>query len=128
MLQSLGELLDKREPLSEDNIITLKDIHDLLKQKEEVISGLDTKILKGITDDDDIEMEILQTEEINSSISMARAKILHRLSSIALTKTTTKRPEAHTSPPEHVTRLLTLDLRTSVFWQSPSLSVLLGLF
>ena len=48
MLQNLGELLDKQEPLSEDNIATLKDIHVQLERKDLVISGLDAKILKGI--------------------------------------------------------------------------------
>ena len=92
----------------------LKNIHDQLEQKEEVISGLDAKILQNIIDDDDddIEMEILQSEEINSSISTVRAKILRCLSPTTSTEITVRRPEVHTSPPEHVTCLPKL----SVLW------------
>ena len=93
----------------------LKNIHDQLERKEEVISGLDTKILQNIIDDDDdddIEMEILQSEEINSSILTVRAKILCCLSPTTSTEITVRRPEVHTSPPEHVTCLPKL----SVLW------------
>ena len=80
LLQTLHETLsDMHSPLSEDQIATLKDLHDQLERKQELISGLDAKILEGITDNTEIEAEILQTEEINSSISNAKAKIVQRL-------------------------------------------------
>jgi len=41
--------------------------------------SLDAKILKSIMDEAEIEAEVLQTEEINSSICNARAKIEQRL-------------------------------------------------
>ena len=80
MLQTLAETLSEAHPpLSEDQIATLKDLHDQFERKQELISSLDAKILEGITDDAEIEAEILQTEEINSSISNAKAKIMQRL-------------------------------------------------
>ena len=121
LLQSLAETLDNAH-LSEDNIATLKDLHEHLQQKKELLSGLDAKILEATTDDDEIEAEILQTEEIHSSILTAKAKIMHRLTSI---EGTPCRPGVHTSLPstavvtpsppavvvqEHVTRLPKLDL------------------
>ena len=122
MLQTLTELLDSEQPLNEDNLTALKDLRKQLQRKEELISGLDARILKGITSDDDIEVEILQTEEINSSISTAKAKISRRLSSTTSTKVNPRRPEVHLSPPDHITRLPKLDLPqftgNPLHWQS----------
>ena len=123
MLQNLDEHLNKQEPLSKEDSATLKDIYDQLEWKEEVISRLDAKILKGITNDDDIEKEIVETEEIHSSISTARAKILCHLSPTTSTESTIRRPEVHTSPPEHVTCLPKLNLPqfsagNPLHWQS----------
>ena len=65
---------------------------------------------------------ILHTEEINSSISTAKAKISRHLSSTTSTKVTPRRPEVHSSPPDHVTRLPKLDLpqftSNPLHWQS----------
>ena len=80
LLQTLNETLSEaHSPLNEDQIATLKDLHDQLDRKQELISALDAKILKGITEDTEIEAEVLQTEETNSSISNAKAKIVQRL-------------------------------------------------
>ena len=49
MLQTLAELLNKVKPLNEDNLTTLKDLHEQFQRKEESISRLDMKMLKGIT-------------------------------------------------------------------------------
>ena len=122
MLQTLAELLDSEHPPNEDNLPALKDLHKQLQRKEELISGLDAKILEGITSDDDIEAKILQTEEINSSISTAKAKISRCLSSTTPTEVTPRRPGIHSSPPDHVTRLSKLDLPqftgNPLHWQS----------
>jgi len=75
LLQALTETLNDVQPFSEDKIATLKDLHAQLERKQELISNLDVKILKGTTDNTEIEAEIMQTEEINSSISTAKAKI-----------------------------------------------------
>ena len=50
-------------------ITTLKDLYEQLERKQELIASLDAKILDGTTNDEDIEAEILQSEEINSSIT-----------------------------------------------------------
>jgi len=77
LFQTLTETLSEAHPpLSEDQIATLKDLHDQFERKQELISSLDAKILEGITDDTEIEAEILQTEEISSSISNAKAKVV----------------------------------------------------
>jgi len=66
------------------------------------------------TDDTEVEAEILQTEEIDSSISTAKAKIVQRLIP-TLAATPPQRTEVHTTPSsvpihEHVTQLPKLDL------------------
>ena len=75
LLQTLNESLSEaHSPLNEDQIATLKDLHDQLDRKQELISALDAKILKGITEDTEIEAEALQTEETNSSISNGKGQ------------------------------------------------------
>ena len=121
LLQSVTEILNNAQPLSEDNIATMRDLHEQLQRKQELISGLDAKILK-VTSEEEIEAEILHTEEISSSISTAKAKITHRLSSTTSAEVTARRPEARTSAQEHVTRLPKLDLPqfagNPLHWQS----------
>ena len=56
MLQTLTELLNSEQPLNEDNLAALKDLLEQLQCKEKLISGLDARVLKGITSDDDIEV------------------------------------------------------------------------
>ena len=74
LLQILTDTLNESHPLNEDAITTLKDLYEQLERKQELISNLDAKILEGTSDDSELEAEILQTEEINSSISNAKTK------------------------------------------------------
>ena len=121
LLQSLNEILNNEQPLSEDNVATMRDLHEQLQRKHKLISGLDAKILKA-TNEEEIEAEILHTEEISSSISTAKAKITHRLGSTTPAEVSVRRPEAHTLAQEHVTRLPKLDLPqfagNPIHWQS----------
>ena len=80
-----------------------------------MISNLDAKILESTTDDTEIE---LQTEEISSSISTAKAKIKQRLTpTTSALAVTPQRTDVQPLPPspsvpvhEHFTRLPKLDL------------------
>ena len=92
-----------------------------------MISALDTRIIAAIENDEEIEAEILQAEEIASSISAAKAKITSRLGSLTPTSDTASR--THTTPApsterhvEGITRLPQLDLPqftgNPLFWQS----------
>ena len=92
LLQNLAEILEITQPLSEDNIVALKDLYEQLQRKEELLSGLDERILEATTNDDEIVAETSQTEEIKSSILSAKAKITHRISSVSSTEATTRRP------------------------------------
>ena len=92
-----------------------------------MILALDTKILQAIENDEEIEAEVLQAEEVASSISTVKAKITSRLSSIAPSSKTTSRTPITLSTErrmEHdkVTYLPQLDLSqftgNSLFWQS----------
>ena len=94
ILASVDELLVQPQPLSEDNITTLRDLHEQLQCKHELITSLDAKILEVTTEDDAIETEVLQAEETNTLISTAKAKISHCLSSISARDTTTA-PTSH---------------------------------
>ncbi|XP_065900135.1 uncharacterized protein [Dysidea avara] len=114
LLQSLPEILINAQDLTDDSVATLKDLHEQLQRKQELISGLDAKILEATTDEEEIEAEVLQTEEINSSISTAKAKITQRLRSTISTTTEVRTSRDHTSPPSavlpQVTRLPKLEL------------------
>ena len=81
LLQSLPEILIYAQELTDDNVATLKDLHEQLQRRQELISGLDAKILEATKAEEEIEAEVLQTEEINSSTSTAKAKITQRLRS-----------------------------------------------
>jgi len=132
LLQSADELFEATQPLSEDKVAALKDLYEQLQRKHEVISALDAKILDAIEGDEQIEAEVLQTEDIASSISTTKAKITHRLRSISSSHGTTSR--VHSSPPtpavtverltqhERITRLPKLDLPqfagNLLLWQS----------
>jgi len=78
------------------------------------------KILEGITEDTEIEAEVLQTEEINSSISNTRAKIVQCLKPttpavVASLRTTSPSVPVH----EHFIRLGSTSLyREPLHWQS----------
>ena len=91
LLQSADELLINPQPLSEINVASLRDLHEQFRRKQDMISALDTKILEAIENDEEIEAEVLQAEEVASSISTVKAKITSRLSSIAPSSETTSR-------------------------------------
>ena len=121
LLQTLNETLSEaHSPLNKDQIATLKDLHNQLDRKQKLISALDAK---SITEDTEIEAEVLQTEETNSSISNAKAKIVQRLKP---TTPAVVAPPRTTSPPvpvhEHFIRLPKLDLPhftgNPLHWQS----------
>ena len=79
LLQNVDECLDTPPPITADKMATLRDLHEQLQRKHDLITALDAKILEALNVDDEIEAEILQTEEIASLISTAKAKISHRL-------------------------------------------------
>jgi len=114
-------------PLTADQTATLRDLHEQLDRKKTVIATLNTKILD---DDNEIETEIVQTEEIASTISTAKAKNIQWLTpSSAEVSTTDKTSHPPATPPEHpvrepvlLTRLPKLDLPqfsgNPLFWQA----------
>ena len=129
LLQAVTEILNGAQPLSEANTAALKDLHEQLERKKELISSLDARILEATTEDSEIEAEVLQAEEVSSSISTAKAKIAQRLTptSSASAATPPRRTDAHTLPAslpvhEHFTRLPKLDLPqftgNPLHWQS----------
>ena len=132
LLQSVDECLSTTTPLTADQIATLRDLHEQLNRKNSLIAALDTKILEALDKDEEIETEILQAEEIASSISTTKAKITHRLASAeAATTRHDTSPATHPPPvsPVHPTResvslirLPNLDLPqfsgNSLFWQA----------
>ena len=99
LLQSAEELLTSTETLSNDNVAVLRDIHEQLQHKQDLITVLDTKILEATEgdDDDEIEAEVLQAEETTFGISTAKAKIISCLNLTASTEVTTV-PSHTTSP------------------------------
>ena len=76
ILQGIDKLLRSEHRPTDGDIIVLRD---RLDQLQGLISALDAKILESLNNDDEIEAEVLQTEEVNSLITTAKAKITHRL-------------------------------------------------
>jgi len=110
LLQSVGELLSTTEPLSDDNVVTLRDLLEQLQRKQDLIAELDGKILEA-TEEEDIEAEVLQAKETNSTILTAKARITSRLKSVASVETTSTPPPPPVEHPcESITRLPKLDL------------------
>ena len=129
LLQSAEELLATPLPVSEINVASLRDLHEQLQRKQDMISALDTRILAAIENDEEIEAEIIQAEEIASSISAAKAKITSRLGSLTPASDTASRTHITPAPSterhaehEGITRLPRLDLPqftgNPLFWQS----------
>ena len=122
ILQGVDELLRSEHPPTEGDIIVLRDTLDQLQRKEGLISALDAKILESLNNDDEIEAEVLQTEEVNSLITTAKAKITHRLTPRAAAPSPTH--SHRIEPREHsdtTTRLPKLDLPqfsgNPIYWQ-----------
>jgi len=80
----MDECLTTTSPLTTDEIATLKDLHKQFYCKHTLITALDAKTLESLDNDDETETEILQTEEIASSISTANGKITCHLTSLLL--------------------------------------------
>ena len=117
LLRSAEELLSTAEPLGDDNVVTLRDLNEQLQRKYDLITTLNVRILEATEGDDEIEAEVLQSEETASTISAMKARIINRLNPTAVARTTSHA----TSPPpttEHhadhtrdtTTRLPKLDL------------------
>ena len=126
ILASADELLAKPPPLSEDNIATLRDLHEQLQCKHELITPLEAKILEATVEDKAIETEVLQAEETNTPIPTAKAKISHRLSSISERDTATPpvapTSDSHVDHESRATQLSKLELPhfngNPLTWQS----------
>ncbi|XP_065911194.1 uncharacterized protein [Dysidea avara] len=137
LLQSVEECLSTTttSPLTTDQIATLRDLHEQLTRKDSLIAALDTKILEALENDEEIEAEIVQTEEITSLISTAKAKITHRLTPTSAEAAAARHeetlPATHSPPappecpirePVSLTRLPKLDLPhfsgNPLFWQA----------
>ena len=81
----------------------MRDLHEQLQCKQQLILKLDAKILETTTTEEEIEEEVLQSEEINSSICTAKAKITQRLTATTSALVVTPpRTDAHTSAPTPV--------------------------
>ena len=113
LLQNVEELLRPEQPLTEGDSITLRDILDQLHRKESLIAALDAKILESLVDVGEVEAKVLQAEEVHSLISMAKTKITHRLTPLAI-PTSTHPHGPHRSEPrkssDNATRLPKLNL------------------
>ena len=108
LLRSVDKCLSTTTPLTTDQVATLRDLHEQLCHKHSLITALDVKILKALDNDEEIEAEVLQTEEIASSISTAKAKITHCLTPTSAEVTATRHadtsPATHSAPTEHPAR------------------------
>ena len=66
-----------QNPISNDNVIASRDLHEQLLQKQDLISALDAKILEATKGDDEIKAEVLEAKE---TISTAKARIYNQSS------------------------------------------------
>ena len=126
ILQQVDECLSSTTPFTADDIATLKDLHEQLTRKDSLITPLDTKILESLDNDEELEAEIVQTEEVASSISCAKTKITHRLTLHSAEAITTGHDDTPPLPPPResasLTHLPKLDLPqfsgNPLYWQA----------
>jgi len=79
LFASAGEILDRGNDKSEADAMTkLTDLIEQLDRKRNILVDLDKQIAAGISDDD-LEAEILESEEIQSEISATVARMKHRM-------------------------------------------------
>ena len=86
---SLTELTErcKEQPPGEEDIVTLTSLLEQLNRKKEILNGLDEKIA-GLTDEKDLEAEIVESEEMQlSSISCQITQVKRLLSAPTPTST-----------------------------------------
>ena len=57
------EIIDSAEPITRAQRITLSTALEQLKQKQGILKELDTKILNGITEEEELEQKVCDTEE-----------------------------------------------------------------
>ena len=113
LLQSAEELLSRTETLSNDDVAALRDLHEQ-PQKDLItaFTALDVKILEATKGDDEIEAEVLQSEETASAISTTKAKIISCLNRTAPPEVITTSTHA-TSPPTPWNTMWTAHIRIS---------------
>ena len=85
---SLTELTErcKEHPPGEEDIVTLTSLLEQLNRKKEILNGLHEKIA-GLTDLKDLEAEIVESEETQSSISRQITQVKRLLSAPTPTST-----------------------------------------
>ena len=85
---SLTELTErcKENPPGEEDIVILTSLLEQLDRKKEILNGLDEKIA-GLTDEKDLEAEIVKSEETQSSISRQITQVKCLLSAPTPTST-----------------------------------------
>jgi len=77
LLASAGEILDRGNDKSEvDSITKLTDLIEQFDRKRNILVDLDKQIAAGISDDD-LEAELLESEEIQSKISATVTRVKH---------------------------------------------------
>ena len=83
------------DPSLELDPVDLADLRDQLKRKRDILADLDKKILPLLTSEEEVEREVVDSEEYNSTISTSLARIT-RLLEVCTTKSP---PTVHPLPP-----------------------------
>ncbi|XP_065902524.1 uncharacterized protein [Dysidea avara] len=128
-LKKLDDVLEKDDPLSDPDIAKLTCHVEQLTQKKEVLQQLNTQIAAALQTSDDLQSDILESEEIQDTIMEYVSMVKHRVESTR-PPPPASRPLNATAPlftptvptREPVSRLPKLSLPTfsgdTLMWQS----------
>ena len=76
IITAANEIIDKNpSELTESDITSLADWQKQLNRKKEILTDVDAKIVTLIEDEEELESEVLETEEIQETISQHAAQI-----------------------------------------------------
>ena len=76
IITATREIIDKNpNELSESDVISLADWKRQLDRKKEILTDIDAKVIALIENEDELETEVLETEEIQETISQQAAQI-----------------------------------------------------
>ena len=80
-LKKLDNVLEKDDPLSDPDIAKLTCHMEQLTQKKEVLQQLNTQIAAALQTSDDLQSDILESEEIQDTIMEYVSMVKHRVES-----------------------------------------------
>ena len=69
LIAKTDEILAKETPPNQTELVSLENLLHQIRAKEEVLSALDQRILNAIETEEDLEAEVIESEDLKSDLS-----------------------------------------------------------